>query len=211
MRKKVLTRKGKALRWLLAAVVLGALAWVLLPWNFTAKTAHRQDVKRYVADTQIIYEADSPLGQKLLLSLSDHVIGMGAYKRDHLLHWLTGNTRIVEREPERPFAVGQISEYIHNQDPDKREELFYVFGVIHDESLTEIQINFDAITGGHDQQVCLTKADWLTTETGEQFFVCALEAEIGNWSRAGTVTGYRADGSGTATLDLFGAGPFWND
>lgn len=31
MKKRILTRKARALRWLLAVVLLAVLAWVLLP------------------------------------------------------------------------------------------------------------------------------------------------------------------------------------
>ena len=205
MRKKSLTRKGKALRWLLAAVVLGALAWVLLPWNFTAEAAHHQRLRQnYAADTTIVYEDTSLFDRTLLFSLNDHVIGMGVYERHLLFLWDGISSRVVERETDRPYAAGYFCEYEISHDLKESMDFYYVYGVIEDESLTEIQIDFVANVGGHDQSIRLTQSDWITTETGDVIFACTLEPEYGNLSRTLTVTGYRADGSSAATLWLTG-------
>ena len=57
MKKKLLTRKGTALRWSMIALILGGLAWMLLPWNPTPEAAHRQELGyRQAGEAEIVWE-----------------------------------------------------------------------------------------------------------------------------------------------------------
>lgn len=209
MKRKRLTRKKKAFRWLFAAVLLGALAWVLLPWALTPEAANRQTLRqRLTGETEVVYQLESPEGRSLLLSLNDHVVAMGAYGKQSWYRWDCQRLDIVEREPERPFAAGYIDEFVYNREPEETINYFYVFGVVQDEAVAEIGIVFDAIDGGHDQAVHLEEQDWLTTPGGERVFLWALEPEVSNQSRACTVTGYHADGTATESLQIMGL-PKW--
>ena len=129
---------------------------------------------------------------------------MGVYERHHLFLWDGISSRVVERETDRPYAAGYFCEYEISHDLKESMDFYYVYGVIEDESLTEIQIDFVANVGGHDQSIRLTQSDWIPTETGDVIFACTLEPEYGNLSRTLTVTGYRADGSSAAALWLTG-------
>lgn len=204
MKKKTLTRKKIALRWLLAAAALGALAWALVPWALNPEAAHRQTVKRQLAgEMEIVYKMESPRGQTLLISLNDRVVAMGAYSKLHWYQWDCQRLNIAERETGRPFAAGYIAEF-YSRAPEEKIYDYYIFGVVQDEAVTELQIEFDAIEGGYDQSIRLTEEDWITTESGERVFLWALEPEEGNWSRACAATGYLADGTATQTLQIMG-------
>lgn len=207
MKKRILTRKARALRWLLAVVLLAVLAWVLLPWSLTPEAAHDRALEyRNVGETEIVHKMESPLDWILLFSMNDQAVAMGGYRREHWFHWsnYTG-VDVVEREAGRPFATGYLRESVYKPGPDKDVDYYYVFGVVQDESVSEILIEFDAIEGGHDQEVILTEEDWLVTDTGDRYFLVALEPEIDNGARAIYATGYLADGSATQTYWMTGA------
>lgn len=209
MKKKLLTRKGTALRWSMIALILGGLAWMLLPWNPTPEAAHRQELGyRQAGEAEIVWETESPMGRKLLIALNEHAVSMGAYTRRGWFHWDSAGLDIVEREADRPFAAGEISEYVYSREPEETIDYFYIFGVVQDEAVTEIFIDFDAITGGHDQSVRLTESDWITTDSGERVFLWAVEPQVGNWARACAVTGILTDGTATETYQLMGI-PRW--
>ncbi|MEI3306969.1 MAG: hypothetical protein V8R40_13705 [Dysosmobacter sp.] len=74
--------------------------------------------------------------------------------------------------------------------------------------MAELEITFDAQEGGTDQTVRLTKADWFTTDSGERFFLCALEPEEELYSYACCITAYDANGGELGTFQAAGI-PHW--
>lgn len=206
MKKRVLTRKGRALRWILASVLLAALAWILLPWHLTAEAAHHQAVEEaFIAPTEIAYELESPQGNRRLFSLNEDVLCISVNVPARLGYWRTPwLLECREREPGRPFAVEYAKTTVAEYSPARNVDYYYVFGVVQDEDVTEIVIDFTADVGGHDQTVRLREEDFYSTTSGEQIFLWELEPEVNNLSRSCAVTGYLADGTETETYQLMG-------
>lgn len=207
MKKKLPNRKRKALRWLLGAAVLGILVWMLLPWNFTPESAHHQALKeQYITGTELVYEEASPFGRKAMFSLNEHVIAGGIYTKRHLLSWEPHALGITEREAERPFAAGYTCEY----DRESRQAVdnYCIFGVIQDENIVSMTLEFRDLTSGYNQSVQLTAADWIVTESGEKVFLWEPEPVIGSRSRDCRILGYYADGTATDVFHPIGV-PKW--
>ena len=85
---------------------------------------------------------------------------------------------------------------------------FFIYGVLESTEVAELEITFDAQEGGTDQTVRLTKADWFTTDSGERFFLCALEPEEELYSYACYITAYDANGGELGTFQAAGI-PHW--
>lgn len=202
-KKKILTRKGRAIRWLLAAAGMAVLVWTLLPWQLTPEAALRRELEnRQTGEMELVYQTVSTLERPVLLVMNDHVMAGAACKKYNLLQWNCTELDIVEREAGRPFAAGTFREWVYDHDPDKCADYHYVFGVLQDDTVTELRIVFDAAEGGFDQTVRLTEKDWIITESGERLFFCALREEMGLFSWSCSVTGYRADGTATETRQV---------
>lgn len=208
MKKKMLTRKQLALRWCGVVLALLIAGLWLTPRNLTPEMAHIQQMKsEYGIVTEMLCcQSAQPEGE-LVLSAAGNTVCLGAYTKENRLTWDSRGGRAVTGEPGRPFAASYMHwgpmEWIG--DDLHTEDYCYIFGVLQDDNVEQLRINFRADNGGHDQEIILTEEDWLVTDTGHRYFLAALEPEINNNGRAIYATGYLADGCATQTYWMTGA------
>lgn len=209
MKKKIPNRKRTAIFWTLGTVMLGVLVWVLLPWSFTPEIAHRQSLKgQYITGAEIVCEEETPFERKLIFSLNEYVVAGGVYTKKHLLSWEPHALGIAEREEGRPFAAGYTCEYESDRGSEQAVDNYCIFGVIQDEGIVRITLEFHDLTSGCNQSVHLTEEAWIVLESGEKFFLWKPEPVIGNRSRDCKVIGYYADGAATDIFHPIGV-PKW--
>lgn len=213
-RKQLPTRRRRALRWLAALVVLVLGCHLLGTYCLTPERVLRKlEQRRHTGETEFLWRDDAPMGMEkgsLRLSGSDHAVILCLYRFYWNGGWRAGSTDYAERRADQPFSAAHYQGWGKvDRIPANDIDYHYVFGAVEDPAITELIIEFDAIEGGHDQTARLTAADWILNEDGDRFFLCALEPEVGNYSRACSVVGVYEDGSLTKRLQLMGSEPKW--
>lgn len=213
-RKQLPTRRRRALRWLAALVVLVLGCHLLGTYCLTPERVLRKlEQRRHTGETEFLWRDDAPMGMEkgsLRLSGSDHAAILCLYRFYWNGGWRAGSTDYAERRADQPFSAAHYQGWGKvDRIPANDIDYHYVFGAVEDPAITELIIEFDAIEGGHDQTARLTAADWILNEDGDRFFLCALEPEVGNYSRACSVVGVYEDGSLTKRLQLMGSEPKW--
>lgn len=143
----------------------------------------------------------------LRLSAGEHVVILGEYRFSWDRGWQIPDSSMLAREPERPFSAG-LNDWTTARDTGVYIRHFFIYGVLESTEVAELEITFDAQEGGTDQTVRLTKADWFTTDSGERFFLCALEPEEELYSYACYITAYDANGGELGTFQAAGI-PHW--
>lgn len=213
-RKQLPTRRRRALRWIAALALLVLGCHLLGAYCLTPERALRKlGQTRHTGETEFLWRDDAPEGMEkgsLRLSGGDYAAILCLYRFYWSGGWRSGATDYAERRADQPFSAAHYKGWSqYDRDWTQRIDYHYVFGAVEDSNITELVIDFDAIEGGHDQTARLTEKDWIWNDSGDRFFICALEPQIGNQSRACSVVGVYEDGSLTKRLQLMGSEPRW--
>ena len=213
-RKQLPTRCRRALLWMAALMVLVLACHLLGAYCLTPERVLRKlEQVRHTGETEFLWRDDAPEGWdkgSLRLSGGDHAAILCLYQFYWSGGWKSGSTDYAERRADQPFSAAHYQGWgRYDRDWEKNVDYHYVFGAVEDPGVTELVIFFDAIEGGFDQTVRLTEANWIRNDSGDRFFLCALEPEVGNHSRACSVVGCYADGTMTKRLQLMGSEPRW--
>ena len=213
-RKQLPTRRRRALRWMAALAVLVLSCHLLGAYCLTPERVLRKlEQSRHTGATEFLWREDAPEGMEkgsLRLAGGDHAAILCLYRFYWSGGWRSGATDYAERQADQPFSAAHYQGWGKvDRIPANDIDYHYVFGAVEDPGITELIIEFDAIEGGHDQTARLTAADWILNEDGDRFFLCALEPQIWNYSRACSVVGVYEDGSMTKRLQLMGSEPRW--
>lgn len=197
-RKKMLSRKRAALRWLAALCLLLAACHLLGLYCLTpGRVLRRVEWELMTGRTSFLASAENPISRNdLRLSGGPETVILSKYGLSWREGWYAEYAVAVERVYDSPFTVGlyQWVSY-RDQQTNTLTSYPYLFGCLEDPAVTELEIVFSAVRGGHDQTVRLTSGDWIAGENGSRFFLCALEPQVDCGEYSCSVTGYLADGT----------------
>lgn len=198
-KKKMLSRKRAALRWLAALCLLLAACHLLELYCLTPGRALRRVERSLLTGrTSFLASTEDPISRNdLRLSGGPETVILSGYGFSWREGWYTEYSTVVERMHDFPFSVGFYQRLLYREDQQTytRTDYSYIFGCLEDPAVTELEIVFSAVRGGHDQTVRLTSGDWIAGENGDRFFLCALEPQVDCWEHSCSVTGYLADGT----------------
>ena len=210
-KKRLTTRKRSALGWITALVLVVTAGHLSGVYCLTPGRALRNlEQENFCGRTEWLCRLAEPSGanrRDLRLSAGEHVVILGEYRFSWDRGWQIPDSSMLAREPERPFSAG-LNDWTTAQDTGVYIRHFFIYGVLESTEVAELEITFDAQEGGTDQTVRLTKADWFTTDSGERFFLCALEPEEELYSYACYITAYDANGGELGTFQAAGI-PHW--
>ena len=210
-KKRLTTRKRSALGWITALVLVVTAGHLSGVYCLTPGRALRDlEQENFCGRTEWLCRLTEPSGanrRDLRLSAGEHAVILGEYRFSWDRGWQIPDSSVLAREPERPFSVG-LNDWTTARDTGVYIRHFFIYGVLESTEVAELEITFDARKGGSDQTVRLTKADWYTTESGERFFLCALEPEEELYSYACCITAYDANGGELGTFQAAGI-PHW--
>lgn len=210
-KKRLTTRKRSALGWITALVLVVTAGHLSGVYCLTPGRALRDlEQENFCGRTEWLCRLTEPSGanrRDLRLSAGEHAVILGEYRFSWDRGWQIPDSSVLAREPERPFSVG-LNDWTTARDTGVYIRHFFIYGVLESTEVAELEITFDARKGGSDQTVRLTKADWFTTESGERFFLCALEPEEELYSYACCITAYDANGGELGTFQAAGI-PHW--
>lgn len=205
MKKRMTTRRRKALRWCAAAMALLAAAWVLLPRNLTLEMVHERAMEDLLAaPAETLYRNVTPFGDWLVLAQSRDTVCLGVYQKAGWLNWRCKCVLAVDREEGRPFAAGHYYEREYgsgfereNGEPTSRYDYFY--GCVWDPAVTKLEIDLqmlDREDQWYGQTFSLDVADLETDGRGERWFFVPqgqMSPEIAGW--CSSVTAYDSQGN----------------
>lgn len=212
-KKRLTTRKRSALGWITALVLVVTAGHLSGVYCLTPGRALRNlEQENFCGRTEWLCRLGEPSGanRDLRLSAGEHAVILGEYRFSWDRGWQTMRSSVLARDAERPFSAG-LDFWTDIRDPGVHGtyiRYFFIYGVLESTEVAELEITFDAQEGGTDQTVRLTKADWFTTESGERFFLCALEPEEDLYSYACCITAYDANGGELGTFQAVGI-PHW--
>ena len=210
-KKRLTTRKRSALGWITALVLVVTAGHLSGVYCLTPGRALRNlEQENFCGRTEWLCRLAEPSGanrRDLRLSAGEHVVILGEYRFSWDRGWQIPDSSMLAREPERPFSAGP-NDWTTARDTGVYIRHFFIYGVLESTEVAELEITFDAQEGGTDQTVRLTKADWFTTDSGERFFLCALEPEEELYSYACYITAYDANGGELGTFQAAGI-PHW--
>ena len=210
-KKRLTTRKRSALGWITALVLVVTAGHLSGVYCLTPGRALRDlEQENFCGRTEWLCRLTEPSGanrRDLRLSAGEHAVILGECRFSWDRGWQIPDSSVLAREPERPFSVG-LNDWTTARDTGVYIRHFFIYGVLESTEVAELEITFDARKGGSDQTVRLTKADWFTTESGERFFLCALEPEEELYSYACCITAYDANGGELGTFQAAGI-PHW--
>lgn len=219
MRKKLPTRKKRAIWRCVAAAVLLVLIGVLIPRNFTLAAAHEQAMADLLAaPAETLYQTETPTGEWLVLAQSEDTVCLGSYVQEGWLDWRCKRVRAVDREEHRPFAAGSEywgGGYVDDGNPlgEKNTRYDYVFGCVWDPAVETIEIDFqgnDREEVTTEQTVRLKTAEMETDSRGETWFFVALEPVENIWGWGCSITAYDSQGVPLGKQELPGVAK-WDD
>ena len=197
-KKRLTTRKRSALGWITALVLVVTAGHLSGVYCLTPGRALRDlEQENFCGRTEWLCRLAEPSGanrRDLRLSAGEHAVILGEYRFSWDRGWQIPDSSVLAREPERPFSAG-LNDWTTARDTGVYIRHFFIYGVLES---TEVA----------DQTVRLTKADWFTTESGERFFLCALEPEEELYSYACCITAYDASGGELGTFQAAGI-PHW--
>ena len=210
-KKRLTTRKRSALGWITALVLVVTAGHLSGVYCLTPGRALRNlEQENFCGRTEWLCRLAEPSGanrRDLRLSAGEHVVILGEYRFSWDRGWQIPDSSMLAREPERPFSAG-LNDWSSARVTGVFIRHFFISGVMESTEVAELEITFDAQEGGTDQTVRLTKADWFTTDSGERFFLCALEPEEELYSYACYITAYDANGGELGTFQAAGI-PHW--
>ena len=210
-KKRLTTRKRSALGWITALVLVVTAGHLSGVYCLTPGRALRDlEQENFCGRTEWLCRLAEPSGanrRDLRLSAGEHAVILGEYRFSWDRGWQIPDSSVLAREPERPFSAG-LNDWTTARDTGVYIRHFFIYGVLESTEVAELEITFDAREGGTDQTVRLTKADWFTTESGERFFLRALEPEEELYSYACCITAYDASGGELGTFQAAGI-PHW--
>lgn len=173
-RKKMLSRKRAALRWLAALCLLLAACHFLELYCLTpGRALRRLERSLLTGRTSFLASAENPISRNdLRLSGGSETVILSGYGFSWREGWYTEYSFELERAHDAPFTVGlyQWALYREGQQTNALTRYSYVFGCVEDPAVTELEIVFSAVRGGHDQTARLTSVDWIAGEKRRPLF-----------------------------------------
>lgn len=210
-KKRLTTRKRSALGWITALVLVVTAGHLSGVYCLTPGRALRNlEQENFCGRTEWLCRLAEPSGanrRDLRLSAGEHAVILGEYRFSWDKGWQVPTSSVLARDAERPFSA-ELNDWTTARDTGVYIRHFFIYGVLESTEVAELEIAFDAQEGGTDQTVRLTKTDWLTTDSGECFFLCALEPEEELYSYACCITAYDANGGKLGTFQAAGI-PHW--
>lgn len=211
-KKNLPTRRRRALRWITALVLVVMVGHLTGVYCLTPERALRKaEQEHFCGRTEWLCRLpeipEASRERDLRLSGGEHALVLGEYVFTWSRGWRTLGSLVLEREIERPFSANLYDGLIA-VGTGNYTRYFYVYGALESPDTAQLEIVLDAREGGYDQTVRLTEADYITTEDGERFFLCALEPEENLYSYACYITAFDAEGAELGTLQAAGI-PRW--
>ena len=207
-KKRVVSRKRQALRWVVALVLLVWLSHTTGAYCLTPTRVLRSlEREELTGETEFLAEIDAPEGRKGTMRLAggDYAVILAAYHWHWRYGWSANFPHHIERQSEWPFnAMCYYAPYDANAG-----RVYYIFGSVEDPKVTKLEVYFDANDDTLDQTVCLTEADWIKNDRGDRFFLCEINPGYRVRTLDCGVRGYRADGTTVGVLELTPVNPRW--
>lgn len=206
-RRRTLSRKRQALRWVAALVLLVWLSHTTGAYCLTpARVLRSLERDQLTGETEFLAQLPAPEPRKGTVRLSggEHAAILATYHWNWKMGWYANLTGYVERKEDWPINAGFLNSWSYN---DART--YYIFGSVEEPEVTTLEIYFDASDDTLDQTVLLTEEDWIKSDPGNRFFLCEIKPGYRVRSLDCSVKGYRADGTSVGVLGLTPVNPQW--